>query len=407
MLFASCSSYRSVDRTLYARSDSAVVSYLRRQGVPLAYNNNVKPLNGGREKFASLFNDIRQAKSHIHLEYFNFRNDSITDTLVNLLADKVKEGVEVRAMFDAFGNSSNNRPLKDKHLNAMRKKGIEIKKFDPIVFPYINHAFHRDHRKLVVIDGKIAYTGGINVADYYVNGLPEVGPWRDMHVRIEGDAVATFQNIFLNMWNKVNDQEAGDSTYYPEVSDSLLLTFNTAVAVVDRWPRKTPKLMRRTYAEAISAAKEKVEIVNPYFIPTHTVRKAIYKALEDSIDVEIMISSRSDIPFTPDAVYHVVHKMMKKGAKIYLYDGGFNHSKIMMVDDKFSTVGSTNLNSRSLSYDYEINAFIFDEEVTDELNQVFEEYKKESRLLTPEIWKKRSWWRKFCGWLGNLLTPFM
>ena len=170
-------------------SDSLVLHFLEESGIPISDNNKVKLLKSGREKFIDLFEAIRQAKHHVHLEYFNFRNDSIANALFALLAEKVKEGVEVRAMFDAFGNWSNNQPLKKRHLKKIREQGIEIVKFDPFTFPYINHAAHRDHRKIVVIDGEIAYTGGMNIADYYINGLPKIGTWRDMHMRIEGDAV--------------------------------------------------------------------------------------------------------------------------------------------------------------------------------------------------------------------------
>ena len=183
-------------------SDSLVLRFLSESGIPISDNNKVKLLKSGREKFIDLFSAIREAKHHIHLEYFNFRNDSIANALFALLAEKVKEGVEVRAMFDAFGNWSNNKPLKKKHLKKIREQGIEIVKFDPFTFPYINHAAHRDHRKIAVIDGEVAYTGGMNIADYYINGLPKIGTWRDMHMRIEGDAVNDLQEIFLTIWNK-------------------------------------------------------------------------------------------------------------------------------------------------------------------------------------------------------------
>ena len=170
----------------------------------------------GREKFTDLFEAIRHARHHIHLEYFNFRNDSIANSLFDLLAEKVKEGVEVRAMFDAFGNWSNNQPLKKHHLQAIKARGIEIVKFDPITFPYINHAMHRDHRKIVVIDGKTGYTGGMNIADYYINGLPKIGKWHDIHMHIEGDAVRYLQGIFLTMWNRETGQHiGGDSDSRP------------------------------------------------------------------------------------------------------------------------------------------------------------------------------------------------
>lgn len=170
-------------------SDSIVMNYLKEMGAPVTYNNEVKLLMTGHDKFVDLFENIRHARHHIHLEYFNFRNDSIANALFSLLAEKVKEGVEVRAMFDAFGNWSNNQPLKEHHLKSIHAQGIEIVKFDPITFPWVNHAIHRDHRKIVVIDGKIGYTGGMNIADYYINGLPKIGKWHDMHIHLEGDAV--------------------------------------------------------------------------------------------------------------------------------------------------------------------------------------------------------------------------
>ena len=160
------------------KSDSILIAYLNANGIQVTQHNKLKLLKSGEEKFIDLFQAIEQAKHHVHLEYFNFRNDSIANALFDLLGKKAKEGVEIRAIFDAFGNFSNNQPLKKKHLKEIRAKGIEIVKFDPLRFPWINHVFHRDHRKIVVIDGKIGYTGGMNIADYYIEGLPEIGDWR-------------------------------------------------------------------------------------------------------------------------------------------------------------------------------------------------------------------------------------
>lgn len=387
-------------------SDSIVIRFLEDAGVPITRNTRLKLLKSGHTKFLDLFDEIRRAKHHIHLEYFNFRNDSIANALFELLGEKVKEGVEVRAMFDAFGNLSNNKPLKKKHLKAIREKGIEIVKFDPFKFPYINHALHRDHRKIVVIDGKVGYTGGMNIANYYIKGLPEIGDWRDMHVRIEGDAVNQLQDIFLTMWNKSTKQHIGGDAYYPLRADSTRKG-DICVAIVDRVPRKLPKLMRQVYIKSIDAAQNKIQIVNPYFTPIPRIKKAIKRALKRGVEVEIMIPAKSDIPFTPDAAFYTVNKLRKKGADIYVYNGGFHHSKIMMVDSLFCTVGSTNLNSRSLRYDYEVNAFIFDRETTDELITMFEHDKLDSTLLTKEGYKKRSPWRRFVGWFANLFTPFL
>ena len=402
-IITSCSSFVPLERADYARSDSALVAYLRGENIDVTDKNNIEFLNGGVEKFPRLFEDVRNAKKHIHLEYFNFRNDSLNEILISLLAEKAAEGVEVRALFDAFGNSSNNRPLKKRHLNDIRSKGIEIVKFDPLRFPWLNYAFSRDHRKIVVIDGRIGYTGGINVADYYVDGLEGIGKWRDMHARVEGESVAKLQDIFLAMWNEETGQNVGGDSYYPSGN----VAENVDIAVVDRWPGKNPKQMRRVYANAINAAKDSVQLINPYFVPTPIIRKALKKAVADGVKVEIMISEKSDIPFTPDAAYHVGNKLAKLGADVYLYAGGFNHSKIMSIDGKFCTVGSTNLNSRSLFYDYEDNLFIIDSCATAEMLKLYDADKRESYKLTREVWKKRSWWRKFNGWLANLLTPFI
>lgn len=404
LLLASCKSrFVALERNNYHSSDVALMNYLEENDVEVTDSNHLEILNGGRRKFERLFEDIRKAEHHIHLEYFNFRNDSINAALIALLAEKAAEGVEVRALFDAFGNMSNNRPLKNKHLEQIRDKGIEIVKFDPIVFPWINHAYHRDHRKIVVIDGKVAYTGGINVADYYLNGLEGIGRWRDIHSRVEGESVAKLQNIFLAMWNKETGQNVGGSSYYPNLPPKG----DARIAVVDRWPTRNAEVMRRVYANAIYVAKDSVKLINPYFIPTKRVRRAIKDALKEGVEVEIMISSKSDIPFVPDVVTYVAYKLMKKGAKVYMYDGGFNHSKVMSVDGKFCTIGSVNLNSRSLCFDYETNLFVFDKDDTEKLHEYYNIDKSNCHVLTREEWKKRSWWKKFCGWLGNIVTPFM
>lgn len=400
------------DSTWAVESDSTMVDYLRNQGVAITHNNRVTLLKSGEEKFYDLFAAIRRAKHYIHLEYFNFRNDSIAALLFTELEKKVREGVEVRALFDAFGNWSNNRPLKKKHLKALRKRGIQIVKYDPLNFPFIGDMLSRDHRKIVIIDGHTAYTGGMNVADYYIEGLPDIGPWRDMHMRIEGPAVDELHHIFLEMWKEATGEEVtvkkwtNDDLHH--LMDSTAVSHkNVTIGIVDRVPKKLPRLMRKAYAQAIDKAQRKVELINPYFVPTRTVRRALKRAAKRGVDVQIMISSKSDIGLTPDASFHVARQLNKSGATIYQFDGGFHHSKIMMVDDSFCTVGSTNLNSRSLRYDYEVNAFIFHKGVTAELSQLFNEDKKQCTIMTNQSWKERGCWRHFVGWFGNLLTPFL
>ena len=464
-------------------SDTLLARYLKTYNVPFSQHNNVHLIQSGHEKFELLFKDIRQAEQYVDLEYFNFRNDSIAGLLFDILRAKAKEGVKVRAMFDDFGNKSNNRPLKKRHLDTLRAAGIDIIRFDPMSFPYIKHAFHRDHRKIVVIDGKIAYTGGMNVADYYITGLPAYGTWHDLHLRIEGEAVEDLHHIFRETWEKEtgeklfygeNSSEAfsyaealshGEKTANEEQQNALSavnseqeLSAETAtdlllaltqeerativrelmegaqtqsearhdkeeaiqqqrhtveeelqIAIVDRKPRDKvgKRLLRNAFIEMIRTAQDSITLISPYFVPTRKLRNALKEAAETGTELNVMISAKSDIPLTPSASLYVAQQLMKCGANVYLFNDGFHHSKFISVDGTHSTVGSANLNSRSLRYDYEVNAFLFDRRITLQIDSLFHADKRQSTQLTPEIWRGYSVWKRFGCWLANLLTPFL
>ena len=230
-------------------SDSLIVRQMSEYGIRFTKGNEVKLLMSGKEKFANMFEAIRQAKSSVHLEYFNFRNDSIAGLLFDILREKRKEGVEVRAVFDGFGNDSNNQPLKKTHLKALHEDSIEIYEFDPIRFPWVNHIWPRDHRKIVVIDGEIGYTGGMNVADYYLVGTEQVGEWRDMHCRIEGPAVNELQDIFIRFWEKLTKEKLTDEKYFRGTEAG-----NKMVGIATREPHTTNKIMRQFYISALDNA---------------------------------------------------------------------------------------------------------------------------------------------------------
>ena len=381
-------------------SDSLLVADMRREGIAFMQGNNVRLLMSGRDKFADMFETIRQAKSSVHLEYFNFRNDSIANLLFDILREKRKLGVEVRALFDGFGNDSNNQPLKKEHLKKLHADSINIYEFDPIRFPWVNHIWPRDHRKIVVIDGEVAYTGGMNVADYYIVGTEQVGEWRDMHCRIEGPAVNELQQIFLRMWKRVTKEEISDPKYFQgkPAGDKM-------VGIANREPHTTNEIMRRFYVHALDAAQDSIKLVNPYFAPTSSVIKALKRCAERGVKMDILMSSKYDIPLMPDVVIYNMKKLAKRGARIWRYRPGFHHSKIMMVDGKFCTVGSTNLDARSLRYDYEINALIIDPEITHELEERFMLDTEKCDLMDEEALKKsQNTWHKFKGWFGHLLT---
>jgi cardiolipin synthase len=389
--------------SLYSKaqsSDSLTISQMREIGIVFSKNNEVELLMSGKEKFARLFEDIRQAKQSVHLEYFNFRNDSIASLLFDILREKRKEGVEVRAAFDGFGNDSNNQPLKKEHLDKLHADSIDIYEFDPIRFPWVNHIWPRDHRKIVIIDGCIAYTGGMNVADYYIVGTEQVGEWRDMHCRIEGSAVNELQKIFVRFWKKLAKEELTDPKYFQGTKAG-----NKMVGIANREPHTSNEIMRRFYVQALDNAKDSVKIINPYFVPTNKVIKALKRCAERGVKMDILISARYDEPLTPDIVMYNMKKLIKRGVHVWRYRPGFHHSKIMTVDGKFCTVGSTNLDARGLRYYYDVNALIFDKQTTQELDQKFIEDTSKSDYISMEEWKKsRTTWQRFKGWFGHLLT---
>lgn len=401
-------------------SDLDIVNFLQEDfGVKFTGNNRLVVFKTGKEKFDDLLPALRAAKQSIHLEYFNFRNDSISKELFAILVRKAAEGVKVRALFDGFGNSSNNRPLRARHLDSLRARGVEIYEFDPIRFPWINHVFHRDHRKIVVIDGVVAYTGGMNVADYYITGKPEFGEWRDIHTRVEGDAVGELQKVFLNFWNRVTHQNVHGAEYYPGERDARndfgMLKQDTTpnagskiIGVVNRDPCETPRIIHDTFVHAIEHAEKQILIINPYFTLCRHIKRALKKAARRGVDVQIMVSQKSDIPVTPRVVEYNAHKLMKAGAKVYFFTGGFHHSKIMMVDSLYAFVGSANLNSRSLSFDYECNMLVADRYTTAQLQEIFY-HDRDTRcfMLTPELWKNWGRWKKAKGWIFHFLSPFV
>ena len=403
-----------------SRSDSAVVSFLRNNfDVRFSGNNSVVFFKTGQEKFDDLFKAVKQAKKSIHMEYFNFRNDSISALLFELLAEKVAEGVEVRALYDGFGNCSNDRPLKQHHLDSLHHRGIQIKEFDRLAFPFFQNSFFRDHRKVVVIDGLIAYTGGMNVADYYIVGKPEFGEWRDLHCRIEGDAVAELQKVFMDFWNDVMDDNLQGAQYYPGERcandyfeglkvDTTVSAGSKMIGVVNRIPRQSSRIMEQTFVEILDNAQCHVQLINPYFTLTPKVVRAFKRALKRGVKMEIMVSAACDIPVTPNVTEYYTNQFAKLGAEVYVFHGGFHHSKVMMIDDQFLFLGSANLNGRSLKMDYECNVLIVDPAATQAMQTIFEQDKAERcTRMTLADYRKKSKMHRFWNWLFHLSAPIL
>jgi len=358
-------------------------------GLPIYEGNTTRILPTGEIKFRDLFEAVEKAEKYILMDYFKFQQDSICGALLEILRRKVQQGVEVKIIFDSFGNKSSDLPLSDTLQTRIRESGIEIAAFDPVRFPWINHLMHRDHHKIAIIDGKMVYTGGMNVADYYLHGKPKVGKWRDMHIRMEGPIVQAYEELFWKMWHK--EQPPSPLPRKGECLPSLMGGVGGgSVAFASRWPKETPKIMRQTYSIAIDNADHLIQIVNPYAMLFGEVRAALRRALERGVRVQFMVSTKSDGKVNDDVIGLEMRKLMKRGAEVYYFGDGFHHSKVMMIDSLFCTVGTTNLDARSLCFDYEVNAFIFSPATTHELQQIFyDDIEKSSTLLTPEVWKER------------------
>ena len=366
--------------------DSLTASALKELDVPFFDGNEAVLLPTGRMLFDDMLGIVEKAERYVHMEFYNFRNDSIGNATFDLLKKKASQGVEVKVLFDGFGNFTSSLPFTKEEQADLRKHGVRIYEFDPYRFPYINHSYHRDHRKIVTVDGHTAYTGGMNVGDYYIHGRPSIGKWRDMHMRIHGPAVAEFERLFSEMWKKVTGEET-DSTRYAGPNTSR---GNVRIGVVNRKPGRRSGIMRKAYAAAIDNAQHSIQIVNAYPTLTRTVRRSLYRALKRGVQVDFMVSANSDEALTPSIVAIEMKKLMKRGANVYYFEGGFHHSKVMTVDGSYCTVGSANLDARSLMFDYEANAFMFDPVVTNQLYDIFEFDKRAfCTRLTPEDFKNR------------------
>ena len=414
-------------------SDSLARRALEDLGITFTDGNTVELITTGREKFDLMFADLQAARCRVNLEYFNFRNDSIGNALFNLLATLVSQGVDVNAMYDSFGNSSNDAPLKNRHLAAIRATGVDVREFDPIKFPWFNHAFHRDHRKIVTIDGRVCYAGGMNVADYYIHGRPEYGEWRDMHMRLTGPVVHRYDSIFQRMWTdsfgeKIDalqppcgqDMASGgdgaasdtasacaDSLFCFPTFSGLTARQTATIGVVDRRPGRDSKLMRKAYVAAIDAAQERIQIVNPYPTNVRSVRRALRRALKRGVRLEMMVSAKSDVPITPDVVAREVRNLARHGADIYYNESGFYHSKTMAIDGRYCTIGSTNLDARSFLFDYEVNSFILDAHTTSQLEQIFEQDKETCSLFRAGDYRRRfNFGHRLQGWFFSLFRGF-
>lgn len=366
--------------------------------------NKVTLFKNGEEKFPALIKELEKAENFIHIEYYIFDDDGVGRDVINMLIKKAREGVAVRVIFDDFGSHD----LWDTAVDELRKNGVQIFPFYRIHFILLaNRLNYRDHRKVVIIDGKVGFIGGINIADRYVNKRStSKGFWRDTHVMIKGNAVLTLQYHFLSNWNFCSNESIGmDPPFFPEQiareADSDLVQIVTGGP---DYPR--PSIML-SYFTAIMHAREYVYITSPYFIPNESVTNAIKKAAFSGKDVRVLMPYRSDSLFVDAASRFYFQDLLESGVKIYLYKKGLMHAKTLVADDSLAIVGTANMDMRSFDLNFEINAVIYSKEINRQLRENFLNDLKDSMLVTLEDWNNRNRIVAFVHALARILAPLL
>lgn len=392
---------------LCATSMKAQVSNIRQDfinfGFPRYEHCSMKILPGAKVKFQDLEPAISKAKHYIHIEYYKWYNDSIGRHILDELVRAAQRGVKVRILYDAFGCSGEEPDVNDDFIAHYRSQGLDLVGWDPMRFPYINHALHRLHRKMVVIDGRMVYTGGLNIADYYIHGKPEIGKWADMHARLEGPMVEEYQRLFADMWYKETGEYLDSLAYRsPEAHLYDKLKEGYEAFVVDREPGKKSARIRQSYISCLDNAQERVRIINPYVILVSSVRKALRRCIERGVEVEILLGHKGDNLISEVSTAREIYNLARRGAKVWLCQECFHHDKVMVVDDELCTVGTANLDARSLSFDYEVNVYFFSPEYCRQLNEYFNLHMRTAVMLTEDNWKelyprakrRLGWWTK-------------
>jgi cardiolipin synthase len=397
----------------FAESDASVrenkplaVMLLKDSQSPLAGDNAVKLLINGEQKFPEVLNALKEAKHHIHIEYYIFHNDRIGMQILELLVQKAKEGVTVRLIFDDFGSHG----MRKKTVKWLRENGVHAFPFYIVKFWILaNRINYRNHRKIIVIDGNVAFTGGINVSDEYVNGPDSKNElyWRDTHARIEGPGVHYLQYLFLCDWNFCADYKlTGNADFFPR-RHNIAMDEGKVVQIASSGPDSDSPTILFSILTAIHRAEKEILITTPYFIPGESLLSALLIAAKSGITVKLLVPGVSDSKFVDLAAASYFSDLMKSGVEIYQYQKGFIHAKTMVIDDSIAIVGSANMDVRSFDLNFEVNAIIYDEEINQQLREVFNDDLRDAKRIDAEEWDCRSKLRCLVEKSARLFSPLL
>ncbi len=369
---------------------------LRNRNPALVGYNQIKIYTNGTDKFADLFKDIERAKNFVHVNYYIINDDELGNELMDLLTKKAQEGIEVRLLYDRMGC----RNLSKYSINKLVDAGGEAVPFAP----FILDMNYRNHRKNVIIDGQIGYLGGINVGDEYVGRSKRFGDWRDTHLRLKGESVNSMQHRFLLDWAFASGEDfLGDKKYFPAKETKG----KSPVQIVSSGPDSREEEIKSLFLKMIYGAENSIYIQTPYFIPDPAMLEALQVAARSGVDVRVMIPDRGDHPFVYAANNSFVGQMLEAGASCYRYTKGFLHSKTICIDGRILSIGTTNMDVRSFKLNFEINAFIYDEDIAQLHDEIFREDLKESREITVQEYEERGWTMKVRESISRLLSPIL
>ncbi len=367
----------------------------------LSVNNSVEIYHNGSDIYEQLYKDLSSAEHFIHIQYYLFEDGEVGSRIQNILLDRLKFGVEVSLMVDGIGS----RTLSSEYIEILRRAGAEVHVFRPVRFPALTSKInYRNHRKIVVIDGAIGYTGGINIADKYIYGDGDLGFWRDTHIRIYGDAVKMLEAVFLVDRYFVTDKfDKNPAKYFPSVN----YHGEKYIQIANSGPESSTHNILNAYFTAISSAQKSIWITTPYFIPNESIMMALKTAAVGGVEVKIILPGRIDSKLVQYSSRSYINELLSSNIKVYFYESGFIHAKIMLIDDYLSVLGSANFDYRSFFHNFEISALIYDKEVNQDLRQQFNKDKQQSRRIRHAQWRKRSINDKLKESLSRLLSPLI
>lgn len=363
-------------------------------------NNSAKIYTSGSAKFEALKHDLRNARKSIFMQYYIFMDDRIGHEIAEILKERAQAGVQVKVMYDHIGSfSSSNSFWRD-----MEKAGVDTHPFFRVNFPQLaNRLNWRNHRKMVIIDNKVGYIGGMNIADRYDTGTKGAQPWRDTHLRVEGDIVESLIFSFIVDWNYLKQPRPME---FPEMEPAGIKS-GVGMQLVTSGPMSQWDNLSLVFLKAISLARKSIYIQTPYFLPTDALQKALEAAALSKIDVRIMIPRSGDSRMLQYASFSYVTQCLKAGIKVYLYNPGMLHAKTMIIDDNLVTTGSTNFDFRSFENNFESNLLIYDKELNREMRDIFFRDMGSCTRLSYASWHRRPALQRAWESVIRLVSPIL